>query len=180
MKTVNLSISNDCKIKDLFLLRPESFSDYRGENFEGFNEESYGKIFSTSDNWRNGNNKFIVDSFSKSRKDVLRGFHGDSVSWKLIECLKGSIYFVVIDTRKDSKTFGMHQSFTLNEYNKHQILIPNGCVNAHLCITDECLFHYKLTHQYVAQKDQIHIKWNDPNYNVFWPIKNPILSQRDQ
>jgi dTDP-4-dehydrorhamnose 3,5-epimerase len=180
MKTLNISSSNNCKIKDLFLVQPESFYDFRGENFEGYNEKSYQDIFSASENWVKNNNKFIVDSFSKSRKNVLRGFHGDIHTWKLIECLKGSIYFAVIDLRNDSETFGIHQTFTLTEHNKYQILVPSGCVNAHLCLTDECLFHYKFTHQYVNQEDQIHIKWNDPKYNVFWPIKNPVLSFRDK
>jgi dTDP-4-dehydrorhamnose 3,5-epimerase len=180
MSPLNLSTSSNCKIKDLFIIQPECFSDYRGENFEGYNENLYNKIFCSSESWTKGNNKFIVDSFSKSRKNVLRGFHGDVFTWKLIECLKGSIYFAVIDLRKDSETFGVHQTFTLTEHNKHQILVPNGCVNAHLCLTEECLFHYKFTHEYVSQKDQIHVKWNDPKYNVFWPIADPILSCRDK
>jgi dTDP-4-dehydrorhamnose 3,5-epimerase len=180
MIPLNLSTSSNCKIKDLFIIQPECFSDYRGENFEGYNENLYNKIFCSSESWTKGNNKFIVDSFSKSRKNVLRGFHGDVFTWKLIECLKGSIYFAVIDLRKDSETFGVHQTFTLTEHNKHQILVPNGCVNAHFCLTEECLFHYKFTHEYVSQKDQIHVKWNDPKYNVFWPIADPILSCRDK
>lgn len=180
MSPLNLSTSSNCKIKDLFIIQPECFSDYRGENFEGYNENLYNKIFCSSESWTKGNNKFIVDSFSKSRKNVLRGFHGDVFTWKLIECLKGSIYFAVIDLRKGSETFGVHQTFTLTEHNKHQILVPNGCVNAHLCLTEECLFHYKFTHEYVSQKDQIHVKWNDPKYNVFWPIADPILSYRDK
>ena len=180
MSPLNLSTSSNCKIKDLFIIQPECFSDYRGENFEGYNENLYNKIFCSSESWTKGNNKFIVDSFSKSRKNVLRGFHGDVFTWKLIECLKGSIYFAVIDLRKGSETFGVHQTFTLTEHNKHQILVPNGCVNAHLCLTEECLFHYKFTHEYVSQKDQIHVKWNDPKYNVFWPISDPILSCRDK
>lgn len=180
MIPLNLSTSSNCKIKDLFIIQPECFSDYRGENFEGYNENLYNKIFCSSESWTEGNNKFIVDSFSKSRKNVLRGFHGDVFTWKLIECLKGSIYFAVIDLRKGSETFGVHQTFTLTEHNKHQILVPNGCVNAHLCLTEECLFHYKFTHEYVSQKDQIHVKWNDPKYNVFWPISDPILSCRDK
>jgi dTDP-4-dehydrorhamnose 3,5-epimerase len=180
MSPLNLSTSSNCKIKDLFIIQPECFSDYRGENFEGYNENLYNKIFCSSESWTKGNNKFIVDSFSKSRKNVLRGFHGDVFTWKLIECLKGSIYFAVIDLRKGSETFGVHQTFTLTEHNKHQILVPNGCVNAHLCLTEECLFHYKFTHEYVSQKDQIHVKWNDPKYNVFWPIADPILSCRDK
>ena len=180
MKTLNITSSNNCKINDLFLVQPESYYDFRGENFEGYNEKSHQDIFSASENWVKNNNKFIVDSFSKSRKNVLRGFHGDIHTWKLVECLKGSIYFAVIDLRNDSETFGTHQTFTLTEHNKYQILVPSGCVNAHLCLTDECLFHYKFTHQYVNQEDLIHIKWNDPKYNVFWPIKNPVLSFRDK
>jgi dTDP-4-dehydrorhamnose 3,5-epimerase len=179
MNALNLNTSNN-KIKDLFVVQPSYFTDYRGENFEGYNESHYNKIFSSSENWSKGNHKFIVDSFSRSRKDVLRGFHGDIFTWKLIQCLKGSIYFAVIDLRQDSETFGAHQTFTLNEHNKFQVLVPNGCVNAHLCLTDECLFHYKFTHEYVAQKDQIHVKWNDSKYNIFWPVTNPILSNRDQ
>ena len=136
MKTQKISSSDSFKIKDLFLLQPEFFADHRGENFEGYNEKHYDEIFSSSSEWKNGNNRFIVDSFSKSKKNVLRGFHGDSKTWKLIQCLKGSIYFVVIDLRIDSETFGVHQSFNLSEENKQQALIPNGCVNAHLCISD--------------------------------------------
>jgi dTDP-4-dehydrorhamnose 3,5-epimerase len=117
MKINKLNLSTDGQIEDLFVLHPESFEDFRGENFEGYSEERYGEIFSTSKNWTEGKNKFITDSFSKSRKDVLRGFHGDSVCWKLIECLKGSIYFSVIDTRLHSRTFGNHICLTLTEHN---------------------------------------------------------------
>ena len=175
---LNLPIYGD--IEDFFILQPESFEDFRGENFEGYSEERYSEIFSTSKNWSEGKNKFITDSFSKSRKDVLRGFHGDSICWKLIECLKGSIYFSVVDTRPHSRTFGNHICLPLTEHNRYQVLVPSGCVNAHLCLSDECLFHYKLTGGYVPQQAQIHVKWNDPEYGVYWPIKTPILSQRDQ
>lgn len=180
MKTANISSSSNRKIKDLFLLQPEYFSDHRGENFEGYNEKHYDEIFSSSDKWRGSNNKFIVDSFSKSKQNVIRGFHGDPYTWKLIQCLKGSIYFVVIDTRKESETFGAHETFFIDEHNKYQVLVPNGCVNGHLCLSEECLFHYKFTHEYVQQKDQIHVKWNDSKYNISWPTNNPILSDRDK
>lgn len=177
MKIENLTHTS--KIKDLFILKIDGFSDFRGENFEGFNCDSYQQIFNSNERWITEKNSFVVDSYSKSSRGVLRGFHGDLLTWKLIDCLYGSIHFVVIDVRKDSPTFGVHQSFNLNEYNKLQVLVPNGCVNAHLCVSDHCLFHYKLTHSYVPQDKQIHIKWNDPKFNVFWPIKNPILSERD-
>lgn len=174
------NLSHQSKIKDLFILKADTFYDFRGENFEGYSDERYEKIFSDSQKWKEQNPKFIIDSYSKSFKNILRGFHGDNLTWKLIQCLKGSIYFVVIDTRPESETFGIHQTFNLNEHNKIQVLVPNGCVNAHLCVSAECLFHYKLTNKYVPQSEQIHVKWNDPKYNIFWPIDNPTLSQRDQ
>ena len=91
------SVSN---IQDLFVLKPESFYDFRGENFENYDNEKYQEIFSSSEEWSRQQPKFTVDSYSKSNKGVLRGFHGDQFAWKLIDCLKGSVYFVVIDTRK--------------------------------------------------------------------------------
>ncbi len=178
MKIENLN--HQSKIKDLCLVKINSFYDFRGENFEGFNSDSYQKIFNESQAWRDQGNSFVVDSFSKSHKGVLRGFHGDSLTWKLIDCFHGSIHFAVIDMRPDSPTYKKHQTFNLNEHNKLQVLVPFGCVNAHLCLSDSCLFHYKFTHQYVSHDKQIHVKWNDASYNVFWPISNPILSERDK
>jgi dTDP-4-dehydrorhamnose 3,5-epimerase len=160
-------------INDLIVIQPDSFYDHRGENFETYNEENYSKMFKSD-------LKFVIDSFSNSTKNVLRGFHGDTDNWKLIDVLKGNVYFVVIDVRSNSSTYKNIQYFQLNDKNRYQVLVPAGCVNAHLVTSDECLFHYKLTKSYVSIEKQIHIKWNDPEYNVFWPIKDPILSKRDK
>lgn len=159
-------------INDLVVIQPESFYDHRGENFETYNETHYLNLF-------NKDIRFVIDSFSNSTKNVLRGFHGDTENYKLIDVLKGSVYFVVIDARKDSSTYKNVQYFQLNDKNRYQVLVPPGCVNAHLVTSDECIFHYKLTKSYVSIENQIHIKWNDITYNVFWPISNPILSKRD-
>ena len=158
------------KISDLKVVQPEVFYDLRGENVETFNEESY-KYLVTS--------QFVIDSISRSTKGVLRGFHGDKFAWKLIQVLYGSVHFVVIDFRPESNTHMCVETFNLNDKNRLQILVPAGCVNAHLCMSDECLFHYKLTHGYVKPDDQIRLKWNDPSIDVWWPIDNPITSYRD-
>ena len=160
------------KINDLIVIQPEIFYDHRWENFETYNKDIYNLLFKN-------NIEFKIDSFSYSRKNVLRGFHGDLENCKLIQVLKGHVYFVVIDTRQTSTTYKTIQYFHLNDKNKLQIFVPAGCVNAHLVVSEECLFHYKLTNSYVNIKNQIHVKWNDPEYNVYWPIKTPILSQRD-
>ena len=132
------------------------------------------------DEFRNEKLEFVVDSFSFSRKDVLRGFHGDTKAWKLVQCIQGSIFLVVIDTRKDSQTYNKVETFVLDDKDRKQVLIPRGCVNAHLCLTETCIFFYKLTHGYVRPEDQITLKWNDPKYKISWPVANPILSLRDK
>jgi len=167
-------------INDLIVIQPDSFYDHRGENFETYNEEHYSKMFKSISEFKDKDLKFVIDSFSNSTKNVLRGFHGDTDNWKLIDVLKGSVYFIVIDVRSNSSTHKNVQYFQLNDKNRYQVLVPAGCVNAHIVTSDDCLFHYKLTKSYVSIEKQIHIKWNDSEYNVFWPIKDPILSKRDK
>lgn len=164
------------KIKNLLSFTPEIYRDYRGENCETYNENEFAKLL--NENGRLTIN-FSIDSFSFSKRHTLRGFHGDTKNWKLVQCIQGEIYFVVIDVNPASPTFNNVETFNLNDKSRTQVLIPNHCVNAHLCMSDECIFHYKLSQSYVNQSDQIHIIWNDPKYNIFWPIKDPILSLRD-
>ena len=110
---------------------------------------------------------------------MLRGIHGDNRTTKLISCLYGTIYFVVLDCRSDSETYHQWQSFTLSDQNKHQVLVPPGFGNAHLVMSEQCVFSYKLD-QYYDRESQFTLKWNDERFNIFWPIKNPILSERDR
>ena len=130
-----------------------------------------------------GKRSFTTDSYSFSRQHVLRGFHGDKKSWKLIQCLRGSIYFAVIDLRYITKENPVGNVFTaiLNDINRYQVLVPAGCVNAHLCLSQDCIFSYKLSDGYVSIEDQLHVKWNDPQYKdeINWGLEFPILSTRD-
>jgi dTDP-4-dehydrorhamnose 3,5-epimerase len=151
------------------LIKPTIYEDFRGTNFESYNASNYYKI----------PNQFVVDSISTSRQHVLRGIHGDSKTTKLISCLYGTIYFVVLDCRPDSETYHQWQSFTLSDQNKHQVLVPPGFGNAHLVMSDHCVFSYKLD-QYYDRESQFTLKWNDDRFNIYWPIKNPILSERDR
>jgi dTDP-4-dehydrorhamnose 3,5-epimerase len=158
------------------VITPEVYCDFRGENLEAFNQEEYGMIF---EQYRVPKLQFVVDSLSVSRKDTLRGFHGDFVTWKLLQCLHGALQLVVIDVKPDSRTYKKTEAFHLNDKNRKQVLLPPGCVNAHLCISETCIFNYKLSRQFTRQDQQLHIRWNDPEYKVYWPVANPILSQRD-
>jgi dTDP-4-dehydrorhamnose 3,5-epimerase len=185
-KLLNFTQRDDT-IQDLYLVQPQTYYDNRGENVETFCAKHYKMMFSSIDVFRGNIAKdvpplsFVVDSVSVSQKNVLRGMHGDNTTWKLVQCLKGSIYLAVLDLRKNSSTYKTWNSFYINEKNRHQVLIPAGCVNGHVCLSDECIFHYKLTNDYVAVEDQISIPWDDPEYGVYWPINktNVILSRRD-
>lgn len=169
-------------INDLIVFKPDIYRDFRGENAETFNPDFFYKALAIVDEFRVQNLKFVVDSFSFSRKDVLRGFHGDTKAWKLVQCLKGSIYFAVIDLRKESPTYKNVVTMVLDDKDRHQVLVPRGCVNAHLCLSEECIFFYKLTYGYVEPENQITLKWSDKDFasKLNWPITNPIVSLRDK
>jgi dTDP-4-dehydrorhamnose 3,5-epimerase len=153
---------------------PDVFYDFRGEYIETYNADRY------RFNDRNGEPVvFVEDDVSVSRRDVLRGLHGDGKTWKLIQCLLGEIYVVVVDMRAQSPTYLKWEAFTLNEKNRHQVLVPAGCANGHLCLTERCIFSYKQSEYYTGMENQFTVRWNDPKLEIWWPIREPLLSQRD-
>lgn len=155
----------------VLLIKPSVFEDHRGRYIEIYNEALYGQ---------NGIDvKFIQDDISVSGRDVLRGIHGDNETWKLVSCLYGEFYFVVVNCNKNCEDFGKWQSFVLSDTNRHQVLVPPRHGNAHLVLSDTAIFHYKQSTYYDRSK-QFTYKWNDPQLNIRWPIDSPILSQRDR
>jgi len=159
------------QLEGVLMIKPEIFEDFRGQYIETYNEELYSQ--------HGIHTKFIQDDISVSTKNVLRGLHSDEKTWKLVSCLYGKIYFVVANCDKNSKDFGKWQSFLLSAENRLQILIPPRHGNGHLVLSDSAIFHYKQSTNYERESQFTH-KWNDPALNIWWPIKNPILSQRDQ
>jgi len=159
---------HDHRILGLRAYFPDKFEDFRGLNFEIYKPNDYPS--------------FKLDSCSMSKRKVLRGFHGDTVNDKLIQCLHGKIQFYVIDMRETSPTYLNVQLWWLDSRFPTQILVPAGVVNAHLCLSEECTFFYKWSEGYVPINQQIHVKWNDPRFKdkVNWIYKNPILSDRDK
>ena len=150
---------------------PTNFEDFRGTYIELYNQELY---------CRNGIKEvFIQDDISTSRRHVLRGLHGDQTTWKLVSCLYGSFYLVVVNNDSECSEYKKWQGFTLSDRNRLQVLIPPMFGNGHVVLTDTAIFHYKQTTTYNIEA-QFTIKWNDPEYNIWWPVKNPILSFRDQ
>jgi dTDP-4-dehydrorhamnose 3,5-epimerase len=160
------------KLEGVILIKPPTvFGDYRGIYVEIYNEKLYKEAGINVD--------FIQDDISVSKKDVLRGIHGDNKTWKLISCLAGKFYLVVVNWDKDSPQFGKWASFILSEHNRFQVLVPPKFGNGHLVLSEQAIFHYKQS-TYYDRPGQFTILWNDPKLNIRWPVKNPILSLRDE
>jgi len=127
--------------------------------------------------------EFNHDKFSLSKKNVLRGLHGDNKTWKLVSCVFGEVFFVLVNYDKKSKSYLKFKTYKLSHKNRLQILIPPNYLNGFLCMTKDCVFHYKLAYKgkYNDVKNQINLKWNDKKLNIKWPQKkNLILSKRDK
>ena len=158
-------------IEGIKIFNPDVFTDYRGDLWTLWKKDEFQCL-----------PHFNHDKVSTSRKDVLRGIHGDFKSYKLITCLYGSIYFVVVDNRKESPTFKQWSSMILDDKKRQQVLLPPGVGNGFLVLSQESVFHYKwsYTGSYPDVDDQFTLKWDDKSLNIDWPISNPILQMRDK
>lgn len=162
----------ETKLEQVKLITPPTnFEDFRGSYIELYNKRLYHEAGITQD--------FIQDDISTSRRHVLRGIHGDESTWKLISCLQGAFYLVVVNNDPSSSQFKQWQGFSLSEYNRHQVLVPPRFGNGHLVLTETATFHYKQTTEY-NRSGQFTIVWNDPAWGLWWPVRNPIVSLRDE
>jgi len=170
----NFKISESEKIKDVYIIKPNISEDLRGNIWSSFLSNEINTLLPND-------LQFMHDKFSESRKNVIRGIHGDTKSWKLVTCVYGSIDQVVVDLRKNSRTFNKYIKFNISSKNQILILIPPGFGNAYLAKTDRVVYHYKLAYKgkYIDAADQFTYRWNDKNININWGIENPILSERD-
>jgi dTDP-4-dehydrorhamnose 3,5-epimerase len=160
------------RLDGVLLIKPPTvFEDFRGSYVEIYNEEFYHQAGITV--------KLVQDDISTSTRNILRGIHGDSETWKLVSCLHGKFYLVVLNHDKDSKQFGQWESFTLSDTNRLQVLIPPKFGNGHVVLSETAIFHYK-QNTYYNRAGQFTVAWNDPKFKIWWPIRHPIVSQRDQ
>ena len=162
-------------IEGVILVKPKVFGDNRG-----FFMETYKK----SDFIANGIDvEFTQDNHSKSTKGVLRGLHYQAKPYgqaKLVRCVKGRIYDVAVDIRKNSKTFGQYIKVELSEENKNMIYIPQGFAHGFVALSESVEILYKTSGEYAPQADR-GILWNDKEINIDWGIDfEPILSDKDK
>ncbi len=160
-------------IPDVILIEPQSFSDDRGFFFEGFKE---------SDFFSNGiDKKFVQDNFSHSVNGVIRGLHfqkAPKAQAKLVTVLKGKIFDVAVDIRKNSPTYGKWVSETLSGDTHNLLYVPEGFAHGFCVISDDADVLYKVSNEY-SQEHERSIIWNDPKLDIQWPIKKPIISNKD-
>ena len=127
------------------------------------------------------NLNFPFDVMSYSKKNVLRGLHIQTKKSqaKIITVTHGKIFDVAVDLRKNSKTFGKYASIVISDKSDFSFYIPKGFAHGFLCLSKECTVNYKCS-EYRHAKSEKTLAWNDKKVNIKWPIKKPILSNKDK
>ena len=162
-------------IKGLYLLKPKIFKDNRGFFLEIYKNDKYIKKLIKFN--------FVQDNHSRSKKNVLRGLHFQITKpqAQLITVMRGHIFDVVVDLRKKAKTYGKKYSIILSEKNSTSLFIPAGFAHGFCTMAKENLVFYGCTNYRSKDKDdEIGILWNDSELKIKWPIKNPIISEKDR
>ena len=180
MKVKNLSYEKGKILNGPLLLDFEPITDNRGYFYEKWNKKKFLEFAPLEFN-------LVQENISKSYKGVLRGLHyqiNPNAQCKIVSCLKGEIFDVAVDIRKNSSTFGKWISAFLNEKNKSQLLIPEGFAHGFISLSDEVIVNYK-TNNYWSQTHERSILWNDKIININWPLhllgkKNLIISEKDK
>lgn len=159
-------------LSGLLVIEPTLFRDERGYFFEVYQQHHYHAL---------GLPLFVQDNFSNSKENVLRGLHYQlpHAQGKLVWVTKGSVWDVAVDIRISSPTFGKWFSITLSDENHLQMYIPPGFAHGFCVLSAETDFNYKCSGFYSPHHEQ-GIAWNDAHLNIPWPIKQPILSPKDQ
>jgi len=160
---------------DVIIVKPSISYDLRGNIYTSYNKQTYEGVFPKGLD-------FIHDKFAESKHNVLRGLHGDNKTWKLVSCVWGDLFEVVVDMRPESPTYKKWESFKLSSSDFMQVLIPPRFINGYYVLSEMAVFHYKLAYagDYIDTNEQMTFLWNDPQFNINWPCKDPILQERDK
>ena len=163
-------------IDGVIIVEPTVYGDSRGYFMETYQKEDFEKAGITVD--------FVQDNQSMSTKGVLRGLHFQKQfsQSKLVRCIKGEVFDVVVDLREGSPTFGKWEGVILSEENKRQFFIPKNFAHGFLVLSDEAEFVYKVD-DYYHPNDEGGLMWNDPDIGIEWPITKGMtinLSDKDK
>lgn len=140
--------------------------------------EERGSIYTVYDNRDVPDIDFVQDKISKSFQGVIRGFHGDNKTWKLIACLQGKIKLVTYNVDTDEKNVYILDG---DDPESTSVLVAPRTLNAHQCLTSTCTFYYKWSEHYTGAGDQWSVHYDDPTINPEWNCEfNQIVSERDR
>ena len=164
-------------IEGLLIIEPRVFADERGYFYESFNRKAFKAATGTDIN-------FVQDNQARSSKNVLRGLHFQQephAQTKLIRALTGTIWDVVVDIRKGSKTFGQWYGVELSAENKRQFLVPEGFAHGYSVLSDTAEVFYKCD-DYYSKETEGGIYYADEALNIDWKIRleDAIVSEKDQ
>ncbi len=164
--------TNLTNIDGVIVIKPEIYNDDRGFFSETYSKEKYFSI--------GIHEEFVQDNHSQSIKNTLRGLHYqlNQTQGKLVRVLRGEVLDVAVDIRQDSKTFGKHFSILLNDSNHYQLYMPPGIAHGFYVISEFADFEYKCTDYYNPESEK-GVLWSDPDLNIDWPSKFPIVSEKD-
>ncbi len=161
------------RIPEVLLIEPKIFPDDRG---------FFAEIYKSSEFIANGIlETFVQVNYSKSQKDVLRGLHYQlkpKAQAKLVKVIRGEIFDVVVDIRKNSPTYGQWLSQNLSEKNKFMLYVPVGFAHGFCALSDDVEILYYCSDEYAPTFER-NILWNDPDINIQWPSSKPHLSPKD-
>ena len=162
------------EIEGVYVIEPTAFGDHRGYFMEVYNQNDFlaaGLDYT-----------FVQDNQSSSRKGVLRGLHFQKThpQAKLVRVLKGEVFDVAVDLRKDSATYGKWVGVLLSGENNKQFMIPRGFAHGFLVTSDYAEFAYKCDDFYHPE-DEGGLIWNDPDIAIQWPeVEEILLSEKDK
>ena len=165
---------SETKIKGVYIIDVKLYGDHRGYFMETYKEDDFraaGLDYT-----------FVQDNQSSSKRGVLRGLHFQKTfpQAKLVRVIKGEVFDVAVDLRKESDTYGQWVGVLLSEENHRQFMIPRGFAHGFVVVSDHAEFAYKCDEKYHPE-DEGGILWNDPNIGIDWPQLGEItLSDKDK
>ncbi|RLC24583.1 MAG: dTDP-4-dehydrorhamnose 3,5-epimerase [Deltaproteobacteria bacterium] len=160
-------------LEGVLIIEPRVFKDNRGFFMETYNQNKYQKS--------GINRHFVQDNLSYSGRGTLRGLHFQikHPQAKLVQVITGEIFDVAVDIRKGSPTFGNWTGVVLSDQNKRQLFIPEGFAHGFCVLSETAHFSYKCSDFY-APDDEGGIIWSDPDIGIDWPVKEPVISEKDK
>jgi dTDP-4-dehydrorhamnose 3,5-epimerase len=163
----------ETELEGLLLIEPDLHGDERGFVIETFRANAWRELGVDAE--------FVQDNHSRSRGGILRGLHFQTSPGqaKLVRCLRGRIWDVAVDLRRDSPTYGRWEGHELDDISHRQLYLPVGFAHGFCVLSESADVAYRLS-SYFDPATEAEIAWDDPDIGIEWPVSDPILSERDR